>query len=301
MTGIALVLAALLAAGPDKELTPAELQKAKELFTAGQKSYKAGQYADAVTKFEEALTVSPRPVIYFNIAKSYEQMGESGKAIRAYRDYLRLQPDAKDKESVNDSIANLERRLKEKGVQQMLVFADPANARIEIDGKDVGTSPASAQLTAGTHKIAVRAPDYESVERSFTMSISRSQEMTINLKRSATPDIPRADAPKATTLTPNSTDTTLRPETKQAQAPAKKTRVLTWVAAGLAVGAAGGGVAMGVVSNGANTELHAREHPQQQTQDLYNQASSMALGANIAYGVAAGAAVAAVILFFVEK
>ena len=316
MTGLALVLTAVLAAGPggsgeqaDSGLSAGDLQKAKDLFGAGQKFYKAGQYKEAIAKFEEAYAVRPHPVIFYNVAKSYEQLGETGKAMRAFRDYLRLQPDAKDKEAVNDEIANLERRLKEKGQQQMLVFTDPATAHVEIDGKDLGTSPASAELTAGAHKISVRAPGFEPVERSFNMSISRAQEMTINLKPGATPPIPTAsDAPKkepptsTATLTPGVTDS-LKPEAnvKQAKAPAKKGRVWTWVAAGVAVGAAGGGVTMGVISSNAATELHARPHQQQEAQNLYNTASGLSTGANIAYGVAAGAAVAAVILFFVEK
>jgi len=316
MTGLALVLSAVLAAGAggsaeqaDSGLSAGDLQKAKDLFGAGQKFYKAGQYKEAIAKFEEAHAVRPHPVIFYNVAKSYEQLGENGKAMRAYRDYLRLQPDAKDKESVTDAIANLERRLKEKGQQQMLVFTDPATARIEIDGKDLGTSPASAELTAGSHKIAVRAPGFESVERSFTMSISRAQEMTVNLKPGATPaiptaaDAPRRDDPATTTaaVTPGVADSLKPANVKQATPPAKKGRVWTWVAAGVAVGAAGGGVAMGVISRDAATELHARPHQQAEAQALYNQASGLSTGANIAYGVAAGAAIAAVILFIVEK
>ncbi len=202
MSLIAIALSAALAAAPagsaasqaDNGLSATDKAKAKDLFGVGQKLYKAELYPEAIEKFQAAYAIRPHPVIFFNIAKCYEQLQETGKAMRAYRDYLRLSPEATDKDAVNDSIANLERRLKEKGLNQIIVFADPATAKIEIDGKEVGVSPASAELVSGTHKIAVRAPGYDPVERTFIMSISRVSEMTVNLRAGATPSIPTASS-----------------------------------------------------------------------------------------------------------
>ncbi len=323
---IAIALSLMLAAGPGEkaEPSPADIAKAKELFGAGQKFYKQGEYPDAIAKFEEANVIRPHPVIIFNIAKCYEQMGETAKSMRAYRDYLRLSPDAKDKESVSDSIANLGRRLKDKGVQQLMVFADPPNARIEVDGKHLGISPASIELTAGAHKVVVRAQGFETNERTYTMSISQAQELTIPpLKAGATPPIPQAgdvpkkdpaknDDPKVATLTPATTttpatatgttgSTTSAVAGTTAPAPAKKGRVVTWIVGGFAVASAGAGVGLGFASAGAANEMRAAQHTQAQAQQLHDQAAGLSTGANIAYGVAAAAAIAAVVLFFVEK
>ena len=104
-----LLIALSLAAAPAKAApAPAadesgDVKKAKDLFQWGQKLYKQARYAEAIAKFEEAYSVRPHPVIYFNIGKCYEQLGETAKALRAYRDYLRLAPDAKDKETVSDA------------------------------------------------------------------------------------------------------------------------------------------------------------------------------------------------------
>ncbi len=311
------VSAAAAGAGDTPAVSAGDMQRAKELFGEGQKLYKAGEYIKALAKFEEAYAVRPHPAISYNIGKCYEQLGENGKAMRAFRDYLRMQPEAKDKESVLDAIANLERRLKEKGLQQMLVFADPPTAKIEIDGKDLGVQPASTELTAGQHKIAVRAPGFESAERTFTMSISRAAEMTINLTPGSTPsipplsvamkpppDAPRKDAPPAATLTPPAAanaSQVLEAAPEVTKGAPKRGRVLTWVAAGLAAGAAGGGVGMGLVSSAANTELHFQVHSQTDAQTYHDRAARFATGANIAYAAAAGLAITAVVLFFVEK
>ncbi|MBE2250701.1 MAG: tetratricopeptide repeat protein [Myxococcus sp.] len=152
-----LLIASLLAApagGPAKgAATPPEatdLARAKELVQAGQRLYKQARYPEAIAKFEEAYLVRPHPVITYNIGKCYEQLGETARAMRAYRDYLRLSPNADDRETVSDAITNLERRLREKGLQQLMVFAEPPSARVSIDGKDLGNPPVSIELIAGT-------------------------------------------------------------------------------------------------------------------------------------------------------
>lgn len=331
MTTSALLLAALLAAPAakapktspaaktekkaekaDEGLSAGDVAKAKELFQSGQKLYKQARYAEAIARFEEAYAVRPHPVIFFNIGKCWEQLGETAKAMRAYRDYLRLAPDAKDRDTVSDAIANLERRLKEKGLQQLLVFADPPTARIDVDGKDLGTSPASIELVAGNHKLTVKLEGYETVERSFVMSISRATEMTINL-RPATPELktppppppPLVDAPKKEE--PKKEEKlTLAPDiTKPVEpTPAKKGRLWTYVAGGVAVAAVGAGVGLGVGASGAAGELTNKnaspDRSRAELDALAGRANGMAMGANVSYGVAAAAAVTAAVLFFVE-
>ena len=160
--------AAVVAPAPAGEPASAT-EEAKKFFQWAQRLYKQAQYAEAIAKFEEAYRVKPHPVIFYNIGRCYEQLGEIPKALRNYRDYLRLVPEAADRETVTDAIANLERRLKEKGVQQLMLFADPAEARIEVDGKEIGSSPATVELVPGNHRVAVRAKGFEPVERSFVM------------------------------------------------------------------------------------------------------------------------------------
>lgn len=305
------LLLAAPAAKPPKAEAPADesgdVKKAKELFQWGQKLYKQARYAEAISKFEDAYAARPHPVIFFNIGKCYEQLGETAKALRAYRDYLRLAPEAKDKETVSDAIANLERRLREKGMQQLMVFADPPNARISVDGKDLGGSPASVELIAGNHALTVTAEGYDKVERSFVMQTTRATEMTISLRPSGgakeTPlasDAPRAD-PK-NTLDPGPPPPA--PPMVVSEQP-KKGRLWTYVAGGVAVASLGAGIGLGVAANGEAQKFTSVQHDPQTVQaefDAANRsANGMALGANVAYGVAGAAAITAVILFFVEK
>ncbi len=172
-----------------------------------------------------------------------------------------------------DAIANLARRLEKQGVQQLLVSADPPSARIEVDGKPLGTSPSSVELTAGNHVVKVTADGYEPVERSFVMSTQRATEMTITLR-----PLPKVDAPvreeKAVAAAP-------RPEVAASIPPEpKRGRRLTWVAAGLAGAGLAAGVGMGLSSRAASDELRGSEHTREEADAIVGRAQGMATGAN---------------------
>lgn len=300
----ALFVATLLAAAPkaDAKAPPAEtaeLAKAKELAQAAQRLYKLARYAEAIVKFEEAYAIRPHPQITFNIGRCYEQLGEIAKAMRSYRDYLRLSPNAADRETVADAITNLERRLREKGLQQLMVFSEPANARITVDGKDLGNSPVSVELIAGNHTLTVTAEGYEKAERSFVMQLARGTEMTIALRQAGKP----SDAPVATKTEPTRPELTPTPP-PVVTAPAvekKSPRVWTWVAGGVAVAGAGAGIGLGVVASGKANEYNTVTHTPADAAQLRTDASSMATAANVSYAVAGAAAITAIILFVVEK
>lgn len=307
-----LIAVALAAPGtPKKAPAPAPAAssddptvKAKELFTWGQKLYKQARYAEAISKFEEAYAVRPHPVIFYNVGKCYEQLGETAKALRSYRDYLRLSPDAPDKETVSDAVANLERRLREKGQQQLMVFADPPTARIAVDGKDLGTSPASVELVAGNHTLVVTADGFDKVERSFVMQLNRATEMTISLRQTGvkdTPplasDVPKKDEPKVTDAGPPPP----APPVVTAPVEEKKGRVFTWVAGGVAVAGLGAGIGMALAEQGKEKEIQALQNDPKRATQLGAEAQGLATGANVAYAAAGAAAITAVVLFFLEK
>lgn len=314
------LLIALLVAAPKPASAAAapavsgDVKKAKALFQAGQKLYKSARYAEAIAKFEEAYLVRPHPVIYFNIGKCWEQLGETAKALRAYRDYLRLAPDAKDKDTVSDAIANLERRLREKGMQQLMVFADPPSARISVDGKELGTSPASVELIAGNHTLSVAADGYEKIERSFVMQTTRATEMTVSLRPSSelkqpiARDAPRAET-KSTVRAPGDGPPPAPPLVATQPVETKKGRLWTYVAGGVAVASVGAAIGLGVAANGEMEKFtkppggapHDPATVQAEFDAARASSTGLATGANVAYGVAGVAAVTAVVLFFLEK
>jgi tetratricopeptide (TPR) repeat protein len=293
MTAALIVLLSLSAADP-----------AKEAFGAGKKLYDKGKYAEAVKKFEDAYALRPHPVIFFNIGKCYEKLDVPAKAMRAYRDYLRLLPDATDKAAVQDSIANLERKLREKGVQQLLVFYEPKEAAVEIDGKALnGPSPASVELGAGDHTLTANAEGFEPLKRTLTTTLAHATEVTVTLDaKKETPPVDAKAEPKpapseAVAAAPASEP---KPAAEGVESSAPRRRVFTWVAAAFAVAGAGAGLGLGLMANSASTTLLSSQHTRMDADQLVANVHTFSLSADIAYGVAGAALVMAVVLFFLE-
>lgn len=298
------LMVSLNAAPPTPEPAAAEktnADKARETFMWAQKLYKQARYAEAATKFEEAFVYRPHPVIQFNIGRCYEQLNDLPRAMRSYKDYLRLMPDAKDKEAVTDAILTIERRMQEKGVQQVLVFAEPANAVISVDNKTLGTSPASVELAPGNHQVKVSAPDHEDVQRAFVLSPSRSIELSFTLKATANAPVAlKTDKPVQPAFVPNEFPPPPPPMVTASPDPVRKPRIATWVTGGIAIAAAGTSAGLYGAALGQAAELKQAERPGAVQQQYVTRVESLQTGSTIAAGVAGAAAVTAVVLFFLE-
>lgn len=284
------------AATADKppEKTDDDTVAAKKYFQWAQSLYKQARYSEAIAKFEEAYRLKPHPTIFFNIGRCYEQLNDLPRALKNYRDYLRIAPEAKDRELVSDAIANLERRLKESGVQQLAVLTEPSSARVTVDEKYVGLTPLTMELKPGNHLIGLTKEGFETVEKNLVLSADKSMELNLTLKAKAVAVVEPVKTqpvltPKADVVKP------VEPVT-----PAAPTRTYTWVAT--AVGGAGiaAGVTMGILAGMSSATLRGSVHPMNEAQALFDQANSLGLGSNIAYAVGATCLVTAVVLFFLE-
>lgn len=314
MLGVALALSLFVGQASADDNTA----KARAAFQWAQRLYKEARYASAIEKFEEAYRLKPHPSILFNIGRCYEQLGEIPRALRSYRDYLKAMPDAKDKEQVTNAILNLERRLKDEGVQQLIVYTDPAGAMVTIDDKNFGSSPAAVELRPGNHLVKITLDGYVPVQRNFVMSAEKSVELSFALKPEAkkepvaekTPEIEKKpeDAPvkKEEPAKISEPPPTPKPELVAAAPPPapKKDRTPFFigggVAGGVAVAGAVTGFILGGMSSGATQEMRSGDpKPQAEVQRLHDTAQGTAIGANVSYGVAGAAAIAAAVLIIV--
>lgn len=312
MERVLLVVVALAAGGALAD----DVAVAREAFSKGQAAYAAGQYRVALDRFEESFKAKPHPSTIFNIARCQDQLGDFAKAMTSYKEYLRLAPQAADADQVGKAIVSLETRLQAKGLQHVLVYADPATAQIVIDEANVGASPAGAVLKPGTHTLKITAPGYDEHVRSFVVTSTRSSELTVSLRQAAAVarlDVPPpppppvvtpivTDAPTETTppvLTPS---TTPEPQVATTATPAPRRRIVTWIAGGIGVAAAAVSVGMLIAMNGAVAELNRVDETRTRTRaDSLVRDATLFGTVSTASAIGAGVAgVAAVVLFFLE-
>lgn len=107
--------------------SPQNVERARSLFAEGSRHYDAGELNEALEDFLAAFRLVPLPELAYNIARTYERMGDVPRAIEFYRSYLtRAAADAEERGDVEARIAELEamRRRQQAGVVPLPPSAD---------------------------------------------------------------------------------------------------------------------------------------------------------------------------------
>lgn len=103
------------ASASGKPMSKEELQKMvafKTAFEAGVAASTAGNYDEAITKFTEAMTVTPDCyACQFNIGGSYAQKKEYDKAEEAFKKAMTMKPDSAEPYNALANIYNAQRRF----------------------------------------------------------------------------------------------------------------------------------------------------------------------------------------------
>ncbi len=102
--------------------SPQQLDEARRLFIEGTQHYQAGRLDEALQRFLAAWRIVPSPELAYNVARTYERMGDSQRGIEFYRNYLRqAAPDAAERQDVERRIGELEAIARRQREQIMTV------------------------------------------------------------------------------------------------------------------------------------------------------------------------------------
>ncbi|MHB8879007.1 MAG: tetratricopeptide repeat protein [Myxococcaceae bacterium] len=294
------MLNALLIAGLALAATLDDADEPKRCFGLAQRLFKQAKYSEAIAQFEEAYRLKPHPAILFNIGRCHQQLGDVPRALRSFRDYLRAMPDAADREEVSAAIRTLEGRLAERGLGQLLVYADLPGARIEVDGRQLGVSPAAVELAPGPHRLMVTCEGFAPVHREFVMPSEGSEELFVRLEAQAPPAAVNLLPPQAPASAPKAAVALSPPRRPEPRPEVVSGRLWTYLAAGASGVGLATGAGLGLSAQSASNELLRTAHSRDEAQRLRDQAAGAATAANVAYGTAVVTGAAAIVLYFVE-
>ena len=84
------------------------LRAAKRHFDRGEKLYALTKFSEALDEYQEAFDAKPIPDFLFNIGQCYRNLGYYDSAIFSYQKYLKLAPDAPNRDKVEQLITDLE-------------------------------------------------------------------------------------------------------------------------------------------------------------------------------------------------
>lgn len=129
------VSATALGASPDGSTR--RLESIRTQMEAGQAKYLAGDYAGAAELFEAGFRTHPYSAFLFNAGVCYQKLGELAQALEKFREYLKIDPNAPDRDKVAQRIAALE-------AQAAALVAPPADPGAVPPADAPGTPPAVA-------------------------------------------------------------------------------------------------------------------------------------------------------------
>jgi tetratricopeptide (TPR) repeat protein len=106
-----LALAVLIGVALAPRLATADdptMRAAKRHFDRGEKLFALGKFDDALEEYQKAFDAKPIPDFLFNIGQCYRNLGDYDQAIFSFKKFLKLDPEAANREMVEKLIDDLE-------------------------------------------------------------------------------------------------------------------------------------------------------------------------------------------------
>lgn len=263
---------------------------AEALFDGGAKAYQEARYDDAVELFLAAYQKDPQPELLYNVAQAYERLGDVRNALRAYRDFLRAVPAFDERAMIDTRVRNLEKRLREQGVQQVSVLSTPAGAAVELDGKDVGRTPWTGDAPPGRHTVLLRLPGYVEARKELMLAGDRAIDLDVALVAASTSPEPTKER--------RALPATVSPEADQG-GDSPTIRPWTWATLGVGAAALTSSVVFELLR--ASAESDAEDATTQlEYRKRYDEMKSRQTTARVLLGIGAIASIAGGVLLYVD-
>lgn len=264
----------------------AEFKRFDDAFERGEALYSKGDYGAAISLFREADRLKVTPEVAFDLARSYEKLGDKAFTTLYDRLYLVRAREASDAPDVAIRIERTLMNAEEDGRGFVEVFS-PGAQSLTVAGKFFPAPPAALFLPPGEYVVE---GVFASGTKKLKVEVSTGRPTSVWFEPVRPPMIAAgASAPTEAVKVARPAEPTEGPPLG---------RIMSFVSFGVGAAALGTGAVMGVLSNAdasraANKDLTVRE-----ARIAAEAANGKATAANVLF-VAGGVAVAAGAAFFV--
>jgi hypothetical protein len=258
-----------------------DLNAAKRHYADGEKKFKAGDFAGALTEFQAANDIKSTPQAERYMGACEDSLGHRREAAAWYDKFLAHVPEKMA--TLGDEIR---KRLGEIEALPGKVHleSNPAGAAVSIDGKpQPAPTPADVELSPGAHTIKFTAQGRLPAEKPIDVPFASTQTVTVDLE---------AEPPAAT---PPPAPVAVAPPPAPPPPPEPRSKVPAFVTGGLAIVAAGVGTVFGVMA--LNDKSDYDKNPTAKTAD---DGDTHSLIADMAFGVALTFGVTSAVLFLTK-
>ena len=176
-------------------LPPDAPAAAEQRYQIGLGLYRQKRYAEAAREFRVAFELYPKsPKLAYNLGRCLERADKPQGAIEAYRTYLKLAPNAKDRTEVLGFVKALEDVVR-KALPELVLSSDPEGAAVAIDGDAVsGKTPLRVRLAPGSHVVRFSLGD---ARETRTVEVAAGRQNAVHVELPVTVVTPAPSPPPA--------------------------------------------------------------------------------------------------------
>lgn len=169
------------------EPTDEDKKRAGEFYREGQDLFKKELYSAAIEAFKKAFDIAPHPSAVYNIARSYEKLGDAESCVKWWGDYLDLYKrmnngkDPSDAVDARASIAKCQLLMRPK----VNISSEPPDAKVYIDDKEklLGQTPYDTTLDPGKYKLFLVLDGYVPFEETFEVRAGEPVNLRFRLEK----------------------------------------------------------------------------------------------------------------------
>jgi tetratricopeptide (TPR) repeat protein len=92
---------------------------ARRHYERGQKLFNLQKFEDALEQFQKAYDAKPLPDFLFNIGQCHRNLGDYTSAIFSFKKFLKLDPEASNREQVEQLIDDMQRKIDEGNTERL--------------------------------------------------------------------------------------------------------------------------------------------------------------------------------------
>ncbi len=116
-------------------------RSAKRHYDRGKKLYNLQKFEEALAEFQKAYDASPLPGFLFNIGQCQRNLGDYKAAVFSYKKYLKLDPEADNREQVETLIDDLQRKIDESDTNKFQLGDNTKKPQPDPTPKETGSRP----------------------------------------------------------------------------------------------------------------------------------------------------------------
>lgn len=196
--------AALLAAAALLLTAPAvgSAQSPEEVAQQATDAFQGGDFARATELFQQAFDLDPHPVIMFNLARAYQELGDLPAALLHFRSLRTMDTPQNVLDAAATKIAAIEQALVAQGYDPLTVTSatyvprgslsitsQPEGAAVYLAGEYRGVTPFRAELMdEGTYALRVQLDGFHPVTQDIEVHGGRNNLRSFNLTPRTTLD-----------------------------------------------------------------------------------------------------------------